>query len=459
MSEPWIKELFEKRPEKIKPGLATTKQAWENVNSPLKEIPCVLVGGTNGKGTTSGMLAVMLSQVGLRVGHYTSPHICSFSERVVVSGAEISDDHLKSVYLNLKSSLSESLWERLSFFELTTLMAFTVFEREKVDVAVVEVGLGGRLDATNILDPVVSVVTSIDLDHTEWLGSTLERIAAEKCGISRKNKPLFLGKGCERTPQLRQVFEGSEALVYSFDRSTEEQSVHLPGWSRKFFDRAMPPWAPSDSDYMRYNFQLAGLVFSYLLESTDPKFRDARNSVAGVDYLTAVYGPAEFIPSTFLARGQKVKLDFASFYLDVAHNPSAVKSAVGHYMKGQTPGKKRVAILSLLADKDLSGILGEVTQRFDIVVCFDGKNTRSAARADYTRIIAESPSFIVYDSFKLAIDRVKEMVVGSQDVADDIFIGGSFACVEAFREYLSVEQKTARPLQHFYRERHPLQPR
>ena len=152
----------------------------------------ILVAGTNGKGSTSSTLASILTRAGYRTGLYTSPHLSSVNERIQVNGAMISDDDLASVFFRVEDASATLVRNGVlpalpSFFETVTAMAFLHFSSSKVHTAVVEVGMGGRLDATNIVEPMVSVITDISLDHTEWLGSTVDLIAREKAGILRRD--------------------------------------------------------------------------------------------------------------------------------------------------------------------------------------------------------------------------------------------------------------------------------
>jgi len=158
---------------------------------PEKKIKCIHVGGTNGKGSTSHMLASILQEAGYKVGLYTSPHLKSFTERIRINGNEISENYVTTFINQHQEFLAQ---QQLSFFEMTVGLAFDYFAAEKVDIAIIEVGLGGRLDSTNIITPEVSVITNIGLDHTQFLGETLPEIAGEKAGIIKPNVPVVIGE-------------------------------------------------------------------------------------------------------------------------------------------------------------------------------------------------------------------------------------------------------------------------
>lgn len=183
-----------------KPGLDTVKLLDEKFGTPHKNYLTIHIAGTNGKGSTAHTLAAILQSAGYRVGLYTSPHLVDFRERIRVNGRMISRDAVVD-FVNRYRAMSLECYP--SFFELTMTMAFEYFAREKVDIAVIETGLGGRLDSTNIITPILSVITNISFDHTAFLGNTLESIASEKAGIIKPSVPVVIG---EAQGSVREVF-------------------------------------------------------------------------------------------------------------------------------------------------------------------------------------------------------------------------------------------------------------
>ncbi|CAL2103422.1 Dihydrofolate synthase [Tenacibaculum sp. 190130A14a] len=172
----------------------------KHLNNPEKKFKSIHVGGTNGKGSTSHMLASILQEAGYKVGLYTSPHLKNFTERIRINGKEIAKEGVVEFIRNNKEFLEK---QGLSFFEMTVGMAFQYFAKEEVDIAIIEVGLGGRLDSTNIIKPEVAVITNIGLDHTQFLGETLPEIAFEKAGIIKANVPVVIG---EEQEEVKEVF-------------------------------------------------------------------------------------------------------------------------------------------------------------------------------------------------------------------------------------------------------------
>ncbi|WP_010177243.1 bifunctional folylpolyglutamate synthase/dihydrofolate synthase [Aquimarina agarilytica] len=195
-----------------KADLSNTIKLANHLNNPERKFKSIHVGGTNGKGSTSHMLASILQEAGFKVGLYTSPHLKDFRERIKINGQMIGEESVVDFVKKNHSFFKEN---QLSFFEMTVGMAFEHFAREKVDIAIVEVGLGGRLDSTNILTPEVSVITNIGLDHTQFLGDTLELIAAEKAGIIKSGIPCVLGATSKETKKVfNEVAQKQRAAIY-----------------------------------------------------------------------------------------------------------------------------------------------------------------------------------------------------------------------------------------------------
>ena len=183
-----------------KKDLTNTILLADYLKNPEKGMACIHVAGTNGKGSTSHMLASILQEAGYKVGLYTSPHLKDFRERIKINGQEISEQFVCE-FINKHKSFFEN--NELSFFEMTVGLAFDYFKTEQIDIAIIEVGMGGRLDSTNIITPLISVITNIGMDHTQFLGNTLTAIAGEKAGIIKSNIPVVIG---EYTPETKLVF-------------------------------------------------------------------------------------------------------------------------------------------------------------------------------------------------------------------------------------------------------------
>ena len=183
-----------------KKDLTNTVLLVNHLGNPEKKLNCIHVAGTNGKGSSSHLLASVLQEAGFKVGLYTSPHLKDFRERIKINGVAISETFVCEFVARNKSFFEAN---ELSFFEMSVGLSFEYFVKEKTDINIIEVGMGGRLDSTNIITPLVSVITNIGLDHTQFLGDTLEAIAFEKAGIIKPNIPVIIG---EYVPETKPVF-------------------------------------------------------------------------------------------------------------------------------------------------------------------------------------------------------------------------------------------------------------
>lgn len=184
-----IKDLFNRQRAGIKPGLERTLTLLNKLNNPHEKLKSIHIAGTNGKGTISSLLASYYKELNLKVGLYTSPHLVKFNERIRIGNTQISNQYLINKYNQLIDIINQI---DATFFEITTVIAFSYFAENNCDICIIETGMGGRYDSTNVLNPILSIITSISFDHKEYLGNTLELIAAEKAGIIKQNTPVFL---------------------------------------------------------------------------------------------------------------------------------------------------------------------------------------------------------------------------------------------------------------------------
>ncbi|QNM85759.1 bifunctional folylpolyglutamate synthase/dihydrofolate synthase [Polaribacter pectinis] len=216
----------------FKKDLTNILEFSKELNFPEKKFKTIHVGGTNGKGSTSHMLASILQEAGYKVGLHTSPHLKNFTERIRINGKEIPKRKVSS-FINKNKIFLEK--QKLSFFEMTVGLAFDYFAKEKVDIAIIEVGLGGRLDSTNLITPEVSVITNIGLDHTQFLGETLPEIAFEKAGIIKNNIPVVIGEEQEEVKQvfLKKTKETSSDIFFGSDNKESYKTDLLGDYQQK----------------------------------------------------------------------------------------------------------------------------------------------------------------------------------------------------------------------------------
>ena len=320
-----------------KEGLENTRALDAHFRHPHEHFHSLHIAGTNGKGSCSHTLAAILQSAGYRVGLYTSPHLVDFRERIRVNGQPISEDYVIR-FVEEERAFFEPLSP--SFFELTTAMAFKYFADEKVDVAVVEVGLGGRLDCTNIIHPDLCIITNISLDHTQFLGHTLAQIAGEKAGIIKPGIPVVIG---ETTPETRPVF---------YQKAQEEGApIH---WAEE---------EGHENDYPGLSFELKGLyqeknrrtLLTALPILKEIGYRltenDIRQGFAHVVELTGLMG-----------RWQKLQ-DSPTLICDTGHNTGGI-AYIAQQLRAQ-PCHRLHIVLGMVNDKDIRGVLALLPHEAD----------------------------------------------------------------------------------------------
>lgn len=318
----------------IKFGLDTTRHLLSAVGDPHQLLPCLHVGGTNGKGSTSTLLAAALADAGWRVGLYTSPHLVSFRERIRVAGEPIAEDAVAMWTDRLQPLIEE---HAATFFETTTAIAFADFAARGAEIAVVEVGLGGRLDSTNVVRPLVSVITKIELDHMKYLGNTLEAIAAEKAAIAKPGSPLVVG---ETRPALLPVIQrAADAAVGELDPGAPADVRVVPADARWTGDLALR------GPHQRRNAAVAAAA----LEVLPARWRPSGDAIA------RGFARAS-IPGRLDRRGR--------WLFDVAHNPDGMRSLVAALKEIRPPGPVH-ALISILGDKEWAEMLVTLDQVID----------------------------------------------------------------------------------------------
>jgi dihydrofolate synthase/folylpolyglutamate synthase len=314
------------RTTQIKFGLATTEHLLRSVGDPQQMFPTILIGGTNGKGSVATLTAGALQLAGVRTGLYTSPHLQSFRERIRVDGAAISEEAVVTWTRQLQPAIEET---GATFFEATTAIGLAHFAAREVDVAVVEVGLGGRLDSTNILQPLVSAITHVALDHQKYLGETIEEIVCEKAGIAKRGRPFVIG---EPDPRLAALLRDAGARIVSQQAGNGD---YLPvvidpecTWTHPL--GVLGP-------HQRRNAAVAAGILALL----PPSLRPDASTIA------EAFAHAR-VPGRFDRRGK--------WLYDVAHNPDGVNALVAA-VGDIAPPRPVHALVSILGDKAWSEML------------------------------------------------------------------------------------------------------
>jgi dihydrofolate synthase/folylpolyglutamate synthase len=343
----WLTRLERLHPQEIDLGLERVGEVAAALDVCTPDARVITVAGTNGKGSVCQFLASILEAAGHRVGLYTSPHLDRFNERIRIDGVEADDASLLAAFARVEHARGDV---SLTFFEFTTLAALDLFAAAGVDFIVLEVGLGGRLDATNVIDADVAVVTSVALDHAEWLGSDVDAIAREKAGVARPGRPLIIGETQPTAGLLATAGEiGADCRRAGVDF---EQRQYGDGWQWR--RGAMAP----------VDLPLPALGGGYQLDNAATAL--AALDVLGIDVAAGVV--AEGLSRTRIAgRFERHALTTGDssleVILDVAHNPAAAASLAQSI--GSLNDARTLAVIGLYADKDIDGVVAALADVVD----------------------------------------------------------------------------------------------
>lgn len=340
----------------VKLALANTVRLMELMGRPHEKFRSVHVAGTNGKGSTCAFLAQMLGEAGYRVGLYTSPHLVSFTERIRINGVPISEEAVVALTRRVRDAYDQGTGGdganplNPTFFEVTTAVAFTYFAEAGVDIAVIETGMGGRLDATNVITPLVTVITNIDLEHTEFLGGTLEQIAAEKAGVIKQGAPVITGA---RQPEVLAVFEREAAL----------KGAPLARLGREFSPDNIGAAPQPSFDYRGRTAVYAGLRLELLGRH---QVDNACLAIAALERLreTGMAAGDDALRRGLARTRWEGRMELLGrkpdLYLDGAHNPASA-AWLASLLRALLPSYgKLVLVIGILGDKDYRAILREL---------------------------------------------------------------------------------------------------
>lgn len=412
----WLDYLQELNPEHMELGLERIKRVFERLHlDALQKLPIVEVAGTNGKGSTAALIAASLRFSGIKCGLYTSPHLHRFNERVCIDGEEVADEDLCQAFSLVYDAAHQDPLVKLTYFEYTTLAALLCFAKAEVQVLVLEIGLGGRLDAVNVLDADIAVITSIGFDHTRILGNTLEKIAGEKAGIIKAEAQVVCGILPEEAMHsVMSRCNNMQAKLYAQGRDF----VTATGQNVTFAEKD-----PSGDDCVSWTFPLpkipyecVGIALKALRLLQDRGLNITYDAVSLAVAKTELKG-----------RMQKVHTS-PDIYFDVAHNlPAAehlVKTLSSHIVEG-----KHLCVIGMLADKDIEGVLHTLAGFFDAFYVAS-LHTGRGERKD--RLVAALLASKCPKSAVKSYENVKDAFKACFDEAspdDEITVCGSFVTV------------------------------
>ena len=395
-----------------KTGLDNTIALLDLLGNPHHNFKSVHVAGTNGKGSTSHMLASIFQEAGYKTGLYTSPHLRDFRERIRINGEMIPEEKVVTFIDQHKEQFEKM---ELSFFEMTVGMAFDYFSNEKVDIAIVEVGMGGRLDSTNLITPELSVITNIGLDHVQFLGDTLEKIAGEKAGIIKEGIPVVIG---ETQPETRQVFEDKanacHSPIYFADQIFDCDKVHIDSQTQQEYDL----WKnnelyleaceiPLMGNYQKKNLATVVCAADLLRGKFNLSDDDIRGGIANVVRNTHLMG-----------RWQILNQDPLTI-ADTGHNVDGIREVVSQL--AEMTYNKLHFVIGMVNDKDIDHVLQLLPHSCEYYFC-----KADIPRGLDAKILAEKAFDLglrgkVYDSVRDAyLSALND--AGFDDI---VFIGGS----------------------------------
>lgn len=404
-----------------KPGLERSYMLAKHFDNPHKKFKSIHVGGTNGKGSVSNLLSAVLQSQGYKVGLYTSPHLKDFRERMRINGEMITEEEV--IEFVDKWQHGNYVGDKPSFFELTMIMAFEWFARKEVDYAIIEVGMGGRLDSTNIITPLLSIITNISKDHVQFLGDTLEKIAFEKAGIIKPGVPVVIGEAEKTTENV-------------FRTTAEERNAPiLEAYNEPFDISHFTRVCPLEGDYQIKNIKTAiasiGVLRKSGIEISDNAIE---NGFSNVNTLTGFYGRW-----TILNKEPLIICDTGHNEAGLRHNLSQLNR-----IKSERNGATIRFVIGFVADKDMDNILrlfpGEefyyLTQaQLPRALPYKELQDKFLNLADRNHGDVSSSHIKAFSD----VDAALEMALNDSDKNDIIYIGGStFVVADALKNIDSI---------------------
>jgi dihydrofolate synthase/folylpolyglutamate synthase len=403
----WLSWQQTLHPSAIDLGLSRMQRSLDRLGWRKPACPVITVGGTNGKGSCVAMLEGILSAAGHRVGTFTSPHLVRYNERIVIAGREASDASLIAAFERIDAARGD---DTLTFFEFNALAALVIFETAGLDAIILEVGLGGRLDAANAVDADVALITSISLDHCDWLGNDVESIGREKAGIFRSERPAIFA--ASQMPQsIQDVAEAVGARLQRLGRDFHHVS-HAKSWSWKHIDTEIID-LPLPALHGAIQLDNAAGVLAVLHELRD---RLAVPRAAIVDGLSHVRLNGRF--QRFERR--------AHWVLDVAHNPAAAQT-LAMQLREVGRSARTFAVCGILADKDIDGIVAALKDSFDEWIVAGLPGERALQPGVLADRIARIGAHVVARSD--TVEKACEIAQARAQPGDWVVVFGSFLTV------------------------------
>lgn len=408
--ESTLNKIFSLHQFDIKLGLERVEKLLEFIGNPQKELKCFHIAGSNGKGSTASFIASILMETGFKVGLYTSPHFVRFNERIRINKNEIDDNYITAFVDSIENILEK---DAPTFFEITTALAFKYFTENKVDYVVLETGLGGRLDATNVINPLASIITSISLEHTSILGDTIQKIAEEKAGIIKSGTKVYTGNMPQEAAEV--IRSKAEELRCEFNPLDIFATL-----CQDFVSVAL-----RDKTYHIYNTGLKG--FHQLMNSA-VAVKTVCDVLSIDDEKIITQGLKNVVENTSIQCRYEVVENEPMIIMDSAHNPEGVKIFIEEFAKECNRYSERVLIFGAMKDKNIPEMLKLVYPFFDKIYLTKAELERSAPIEEMLKIgkdlnmnlmEAEEPNKII-EIFKTDGADKCLVVLGSMYLLGDI---------------------------------------
>lgn len=392
-------------------GLDRIREVAKKLNLLSPTFPIITVAGTNGKGSTVALFESILKAQGYKTGSYTSPHLIDYNERIKLNTINAKDDLIIEAFEEIDKARSAIAPISLTYFEFGTLAAMLIFTQQKVDVAVLEVGLGGRLDASNLWDTSLAIISNIGIDHVDWLGDDREVIAVEKAGIMRKGIPAICG---DLNPPNNIAKEAQRigANLYQINHDFSYQKNDDNTWAWKGFSQIHTLPLPALAGEFQLNNAatvVAGLqVINDFSPTTQESIKQGLREISLTGRLQTIQHNPEWL-------------------IDVAHNPHAAKQLAKHLQIHSINGRT-IALFSMLKDKDIQQVVTIMDQYVDVWHIVELEGSRSTQLSELKEIINEqnpNKTVVTYQSFSNAIKSIKT----SSNLQDRVVAFGSFLVV------------------------------
>lgn len=408
----WLAYIEALHPKDIEMGLGRVAEVKQRLNLQYT-FPVITVAGTNGKGSTCAMLEHIHHAEGYRVGTYSSPHFLRYSERVRVACEEINDDDLIAAFRAVENARQAT---QLTYFEYGTLAAMWHFAQARLDVVILEVGLGGRLDAVNVFEPDCAVVTSVDLDHMDFLGNTRESIGAEKAGVFRANVPAICGD--DHPPQ-------------SLISHAQKIGADLRLIGRDFgFERVAKSWNYQSKQKPLKDLPMPALKGDFQLENASCVLTvvEALQAKLPVSHEAIVEG----LCSVKLRGRFQTVAHHPEVILDVAHNPHAAKSLATNLEQTASSGKT-VAVFAMLADKDIAGVIQALSKQVDVWYLAEIKHARASSLNAISALLEAQLPQAKIKTFESVTQAYHQACIDADENDRIIALGSFFTVAEVMR--------------------------